>query len=266
MNSLRSLGRAIEFEIDRQTELADAETRIVQETRHWDEADGVTHAMRTKEGSQDYRYFPEPDLVPVAPDDEMRARARASATELPTARRARLVEQWGINEPDAEVLLGVSGLADYAEAAVAAGAAGADATKWIVGDVLGFLNETGAPITELPLRPDGLAELLVLLADGSLNRNLAREVLAVCLAEPKRPRAVVDERGLAQVSDEGELGALIDAVLVGNADAVADWRSGDDKAKKKKRGFLFGEVMKSAKGAGDPKVLGPLLDERLGAE
>ncbi|MCH8031559.1 MAG: Asp-tRNA(Asn)/Glu-tRNA(Gln) amidotransferase GatCAB subunit B, partial [Bacteroidetes bacterium] len=121
------------------------------------------------------------------------------------ARRARLVEQWGISGDDAEVLLGVAGLADYAEATVAAGATGADATKWIVGDVLGFLHEKGVPIQELALAPDGLAELLNLLADGTLNRNLAREVLAVCLAEPKRPRAVVDERGLAQVSDEGEL-------------------------------------------------------------
>lgn len=263
MNSLRSLGRAIDFEIDRQTASADAGTRIVQETRHWDETDGVTHAMRTKEGSQDYRFFPEPDLVPVAPDDGMRARARAEVPELPAARRARLVEQWGISGDDAEVLLGVAGLADYAEATVAAGATGADATKWIVGDVLGFLHEKGVPIQELALAPDGLAELLNLLADGTLNRNLAREVLAVCLAEPKRPRAVVDERGLAQVSDEGELGTLIDAVLAENTGAVADWRSGDDKAKKKKRGFLFGEVMKSARGAGDPKVLGPLLDERL---
>ena len=263
MNSLRSLGRAIDFEIDRQTASADAGTRIVQETRHWDETDGVTHAMRTKEGSQDYRFFPEPDLVPVAPDDGMRARAHADVPELPAARRARLVEQWGISGDDAEVLLGVAGLADYAEATVAAGATSADATKWIVGDVLGFLHEKGVPIQELALAPDGLAELLNLLADGTLNRNLAREVLAVCLAEPKRPRAVVDERGLAQVSDEGELGTLIDAVLAENTGAVADWRSGDDKAKKKKRGFLFGEVMKSARGAGDPKVLGPLLDERL---
>lgn len=263
MNSLRSLGRAIDFEIDRQTGLAEAETRISQETRHWDEADGVTHAMRTKEGDQDYRYFPEPDLVPVAPDDAMRQRARADIPELPAPRRARLVSQWDISVGDAEVLLGVAGLADYAEATVAAGADGAAATKWIVGDVLGFLNETATPLSQLAVPPDGLAELLGLLADGTLNRNLAREVLAVGLSEGKRPRAVVDERGLAQVSDADELGALIDAVLAANPDAVTDWRSGDDKAKKKKRGFLFGEAMKSARGAGDPKVLAPLLDEKL---
>jgi aspartyl-tRNA(Asn)/glutamyl-tRNA(Gln) amidotransferase subunit B len=264
MNSLRSLGRAIEFEVERQAARLDAGERVVQETRHWDEAAGVTHGMRTKEGSEDYRYFPEPDLVPVAPDDEMRARVRAGMPELPGARRVRLVAEWGIGEADADVLLGTPGLADYAEAAVAAGASGRDVTKWTVGDVLAHLNETGTGASELMLAPDALAELIGLIDDGTLNRTLAREVIVECLREPKRPRAVVAERGLAQVSDEGALGALVDEVVGANEDAVADWREGDDKVKKRKRGFLFGEVMKAAKGAGDPKVLNRLLDERLG--
>jgi aspartyl-tRNA(Asn)/glutamyl-tRNA(Gln) amidotransferase subunit B len=263
MNSLRSLGRAIESEIERQAGLLEAGDRVVQETRHWDEAAGVTHGMRTKEGSDDYRYFPEPDLVPIAPDAEMRARARAGLPELPRARRARLVAHWGIAEQDVEVLLATPGLADFAEAAVAAGAPGRDVTNWVVGDVLAYLNETGTDVRDLVLTPDALAELVGLVADGTLNRKLAHEVITECLRGPARPRAVVEARGLAQVSDEGELGALVDEVISAHADAVADWRAGDDKVKKKKRGFLFGEVMKAAKGAGNPQVLNRLLDERL---
>jgi aspartyl-tRNA(Asn)/glutamyl-tRNA(Gln) amidotransferase subunit B len=219
--------------------------------------------MRMKEGSEDYRYFPEPDLVPVAPDDAMRARVRARMPELPSARRARLVADWAITAPDAEVLLGTPGLADFAEAAVAAGAAGRDVTNWCVGDVLAHLNETGTTTAELRLTPDALAELIGLVEDGTLNRKLAREVITEALRHGVRPRAVVDERGLAQVSDEGALGALVDEVVAANQDALADWRAGDDKVKKRKRGFLMGEVMKAAKGAGDPAVVNRLLDERL---
>lgn len=265
MNSLRSLGRAIDYEIARQIETYETGERIVQETRHWDEDAGVTHGMRTKEGSEDYRYFPEPDLVPVAPDDAMRAAARASIPELPAARRARLVAEWGIADHEAEVLLGEPGLADYAEAVVAAGAPGRDATNWTVGAIQGFLNESGLTPATLPLPPDALAELIGLVADGTLNRKLATEVLDVALADGKRPKQIVEERGLAQVSDAGALGALVDGILAANADAVAEYRAGDDKVKKKKRGFLMGEAMKASKGSGDPKVLNQLLDEKLHA-
>src|SRR5262249_40401074 len=135
MNSLRSLGRAIEYEIDRQGAALEAGDRIVQETRHWDEADGRTHSMRTKEGASDYRYFPEPDLVPVAPTDAMRAEVRSSMPELPAARRARLEADWGITDAESRVLMGTPGLADYAEAAVAVldGGTARDVVKWANG-------------------------------------------------------------------------------------------------------------------------------------
>jgi aspartyl-tRNA(Asn)/glutamyl-tRNA(Gln) amidotransferase subunit B len=219
--------------------------------------------MRSKEGSEDYRYFPEPDLVPVAPDDEMRSRALASMPELPAAHRARLVEEWGIGEHEAEVLLGAPGLAAYAEATVAAGASGRDATNWSVGGVMAYVNESGLSPDELPLPPDALAELIGLIADGTLNRKLASEVLDRSLRESKRPQAVVEERGLAQVSDAGALGALVDGILAANADAVDEYRAGDDKVKKKKRGFLMGEVMKASKGSADTNIVNPLLDGKL---
>ena len=263
MNSVRSLGRAIEYEIARQTEVLESGGRVVQETRHWDEAAGVTHGMRSKEGSQDYRYFPEPDLLPVVPTDEMRAAARAAIGELPAARRARFIAEWGISETDARTLIESPGLADFAEAAVAAGAAGKDVANWTNGEILGYLNETGLIPAALPLTPDALAELVALVGDGTLSRNLAKDVLAECLRAPVRPTDVVKDRGLAQVNDEGELAALVDAVLAANADAIEEYRSGDDKVKKKKRGFLMGALMKASKGSGNPQTLNRLLDEKL---
>jgi aspartyl-tRNA(Asn)/glutamyl-tRNA(Gln) amidotransferase subunit B len=265
MNSLRSLGRAIEYEIERQVAALEAGERIVQETRHWDEADGRTHSMRTKEGSSDYRYFPEPDLVPVAPTHEMRERVHASMPELPAARRARLQEAWGISDREARVLVGTLGLAEYAEAAVDAldGGSARDVVKWANGEVLGYLNESGLSPAVLPLAPDGLAELVGLVDAGVISRNQAKDVLGECLTEPKRPKQVVAERGLTQVSDTGELGAAVDEILAANADAVAEYRAGDDKVRKKKRGFLMGEAMKALEGQGNPQLLNRLLDEKL---
>ncbi len=265
MNSIRSLGRAIEYEITRQIAALDAGERLTQETRHWDENDGVTHGMRSKEGSSDYRYFPEPDLLPVAPTDEQRAHVRGSLPELPAAKRARFVSEWGLAEHDARVLVDVPDLADYAEAAVAAlsGGTAKDVANWATGEVQAYLNESGLSPEVLPLAPDGLAELVGLVADGTLSRNLAKDVLDEALRDPKRPKQIVEERGLAQVSDEGELGAVIDAIIAANAAEVEAYRAGDDKAKKKKRGFFMGEAMKATKGQGNPQLLNRLLDARL---
>jgi aspartyl-tRNA(Asn)/glutamyl-tRNA(Gln) amidotransferase subunit B len=263
MNSLRSLGRAVEYEIERQASLVDAGERVVQETRHWNEDDGCTHSMRSKEEAFDYRYFPEPDLVPVAPDDEMRARAGSSVPELPAARRERLVGEWGISESDARVLLEVPGLGNYAEAAVAAGGDPVEVTKWSTGEVLAYLNENALSPEVLPLAPDGLAELVCLVADGTLSRGMAKDVLDVSLREGKRPKDVVGEQGLAQMSDEDALGRIVDEVLAAHATTVEEWRAGDDKVRNKKRGFLFGQVNKAVERKGNTAVINRLLDERL---
>jgi aspartyl-tRNA(Asn)/glutamyl-tRNA(Gln) amidotransferase subunit B len=265
MNSLRSLGRAVEYEIERQAALLDSGERVVQETRHWDEDDGRTHSMRSKEEAFDYRYFPEPDLVPVTPDDDMRGGARAAVPELPAARRARLVGEWGIGESEARVLLEVAGLADYAEAAVVAGGDPVEVAKWSTGEVLGYLNETGLAPGVLPLAPDGLAELVQLVADGTLSRGMAKDVLAVSLREPKRPKEVVAEQGLSQVSDEDALARVVDEVLAAHPGVVDEWRAGDEKERGKKRGFLFGQLMRAVDRKGNTQVLNRLLDQRLNA-
>jgi aspartyl-tRNA(Asn)/glutamyl-tRNA(Gln) amidotransferase subunit B len=266
MNSLRSLGRAIDFEIERQVELVEAGEPVVQETRHWDEADGSTHGMRTKEGSSDYRYFPEPDLVPLQPTDEQRRHAGELLPELPAARRTRLVTEWGIAEGAARILVDVDGLADCAEAAVLSLSSGTprDVTNWCTGEVLAFLREAGASPAVLPLPPDGLAELVALVADGTISRSQAKDVLDECLREPKRPKQVVEARGLAQVSDEGELAAVIEQVIGEHPDEVAAFRSGDEKERKKKFGFLMGEARQATGGQGNMQVLKRLLEEQLG--
>jgi aspartyl-tRNA(Asn)/glutamyl-tRNA(Gln) amidotransferase subunit B len=266
MNSLRSLGRAIGYEIARQTAAIELGEPIVQETRHWDEEDGRTHSMRTKEGSSDYRYFPEPDLVPIAPTDEMRVEVRGVMPELPAARRARLLADWGINDVDARVLVAVPPLADYAEAAVAALSSGApkDIVNWCIGDVLAFVNETGLSPEVLPLAPDGLAELVGLVADGTLSRNQAKDVLDECLREPKRPKQVVDERGLAQVSDEHELTTVVDAVLAENPALVDEFRAAADETRDKKLNALMGMAMRATRGQGNPQLLKSLIEQRLG--
>jgi len=268
LNSLRSLGRAIDFEVARQIALLEAGERVVQETRHWDEDDGTTHAMRSKEEAHDYRYFPEPDLVPVAPTDELRARVRAGMPELPSARRERLVATWGVTEYDARVLLDTAGLADYAEAAVAAldGGTPRDVVNWSTGEVLAHLNDTGLSPEVLPLAPDGLAELVGLVGAGTISRSQAKDVLGEALRDGHRPKEIVAERGLSQVSDETALAATVDEVLATHVAVVADYRAGDEKVRKKKRGFLMGEAMKELRGQGNPQLLNRLLDERLDAE
>ncbi|MCJ7671531.1 MAG: Asp-tRNA(Asn)/Glu-tRNA(Gln) amidotransferase GatCAB subunit B, partial [Acidimicrobiia bacterium] len=173
--------------------------------------------------------------------------------------------EWGVAEHDARVLVGVPGLAEYADAAVLALSAGTpkDVANWSTGEVLAYLNETGLSPEVLPLAPDGLAELVGLVADGTLSRGLAKDVLDEALREPKRPKQIVEERGLAQVSDEGELAAVIDTVIAANSETVESYRTGDEKTRKKKRGFLMGEAMKATKGQGNPQLLNHLLDDRL---
>jgi len=264
LNSLRSLLRAIDFEAERQWELTQAGEKIVQETRHWDEEGGRTLSGRSKEEAHDYRYFPEPDLVPVAPTDEMRARVHASMPELPAARRQRYIDAWGVKEEDARVLVDVPGLAAYAEEAVAAlngGGTAKDVVNWVRQEVLAYLNET--ELSPAVLSAPMLAELVGLVAGGTISRSQAKDVLDESLREEKWPRDIVEARGLAQVSDESSLRAAIDDVLAANPGFVDEYCAADDKAKKKKRGFIMGEVNRALQGRGNMPLLNKLLDERL---
>lgn len=265
MNSLRSLARAIDYEIARQADRLDAGESVVQETRHWNENTGRSGSMRSKEQANDYRYFPEPDLVPVAPTDELRAYVVATMPELPAATRARLVREWGITEEDARVLLATPRMVHFTEQAVATRdrATPKDIVNWATGDVLGYLNDSGQSIEVVPLAPDALTELVELVAAGTISRRQAKDVLAQCLREPVRPKQVVADRGLEQVSDSSALEAVVHEVLAAHPGTLEEFRAGDDKTRKKKRGFLMGEAMKALKGQGNPAVLNQILDAAL---
>jgi aspartyl-tRNA(Asn)/glutamyl-tRNA(Gln) amidotransferase subunit B len=266
LNSLRSLLRAIDYEAERQWALTEAGEKVVQETRHWDEEQGRTISGRSKEEAHDYRYFPEPDLVPVEPTQEMRDRVRAAMPELPGAKRARYVEQWGISAEDARVLVDVPGLADYAERAVVAlapdgGGTAKDVVNWVRQEVLAYVNETG--LSPAVLSSEMLAELVGLVGAGTISRAQAKDVLAESLREEKWPRTIVEERGLSQVSDERAIAEVVDRVLAANPGVADEYRAGDEGAQKKKRGFLMGQIMRELKGQGNAQVINRVLDARL---
>jgi len=264
LNSLRSLVRAIEYEAERQWALAEAGERVVQETRHWDEEGGRTVSGRSKEEAHDYRYFPEPDLVPVAPTDEMRAHVRATMPELPSERRARYMQDWGIREEDARILVDVPGLGAYAETAVAAldgGGTAKDVVNWTRQEVLAYLNESGGSPAELA--PEMLAELVGLFASGAISRPQAKEVLDESLRAQKWPRDIVEAKGMSQISDEAVIAQAIDDVLAANPGIFEEYRAADDKLKKKKQGFVVGQVRDALDGKANMQVLTRLLAQRL---
>ena len=257
MNSVRSLGRAIEYEIARQIDLVEAGERIVQETRHWNEDAGTTSTLRSKEEATDYRYFPDPDLVAVSPDPAWIDQIRASLPELPAQARARLTEL-GLPADRAGTVVG-NGLVGKLDQAVAAGAAAPEAANWLVNEVTGWAVERGMEPAAAPIDGAQLAELVALVADGTLSTKLAREVLADVLDGKGSPRAIVAERGLEQISDTGALEAIVDQVIAEQADAAQRVRDGNDKA----IGALVGAVMKASQGKANPAMVNELLRARL---
>jgi aspartyl-tRNA(Asn)/glutamyl-tRNA(Gln) amidotransferase subunit B len=261
MNSLRSLGRAIEYEARRQIDLLEAGERVVQETRHWSEDEGRTSSMRSKEEAFDYRYFPEPDLVPVAPDAAWVEELRAALPEPPSARRKRLVEQLGLSDLDAQAMVNAGVLGLVLET-VEAGASATEARNWWLGTLAQKANESGVEAAELAITPAQVARVCALVAEGTLNAGLARQVVEGVLAGEGDPDAVVAARGLAIVSDEG---ALLEAVreAIAAAPDVADKVRG---GKVQAVGALLGPVMRSTGGKADPGVVRRLVLAELGVE
>lgn len=259
VNSLRSVERAVRSEIERQAAVLAGGGRIVQETRHFHEDTGTTTSGRSKEEAQDYRYFPEPDLVPIAPDPAWVAELKAALPELPSVKRQRLQAEWGLSDLDMQAMHNADAI-DLVEATVAAGAPAADARKWWMGELARRANETGVALAELPITPAQIARVTELVASGALNDKLAREVLEGVLNGEGTPDEVVDKRGLKIVNDEGELSAIIDEVLAGNADAVEKVRSGKIAAV----GALVGGVMKASRGKADAARARVLILEKLG--
>ncbi|MGW4641429.1 Asp-tRNA(Asn)/Glu-tRNA(Gln) amidotransferase subunit GatB [Sphaerisporangium sp. NPDC004334] len=259
VNSLRSVERAVRGEIERQAAILADGGKIVQETRHFHEDTGATTSGRSKEEAQDYRYFPEPDLLPIAPSPEWIAELRAELPELPTARRRRLQAEWGVSDLDMAAMHNADAFG-LVEATVKAGVPAADARKWWMGELARRANESGTPLAELPITPEQIARVVELVASGALNDKLARQVLEGVLAGEGSPDEVVEARGLRIVSDEGELSSIIDQVLSANADAADKVRSGKIAAV----GALVGGVMKASRGKADAGRARELILEKLG--
>ena len=259
VNSLRSVAAAVRYEMSRQAAVLDAGGRIVQETRHWHEDTGVTTSGRSKEEAEDYRYFPEPDLVPVAPDAAWVEELRAGLPEMPSVHRRRLQEAWGVSDFEMQSVLNAGAL-DAIEATVAAGADPAAARNWWLGELARVANERGVEVGELPITPQQVARVIELVESRTLTASLARQVVDGVLGGEGSPDEVVAARGLHVVSDDGPLLAAIDEALAANPDVEEKIRSGKVAA----AGAIVGAVMKATRGQADAARVRALLLERLG--
>jgi aspartyl-tRNA(Asn)/glutamyl-tRNA(Gln) amidotransferase subunit B len=258
VNSLRSVERAVTFEIRRHAAVLDAGDTVIQETRHFHENDGTTSAGRVKEEAEDYRYFPEPDLVPVAPARAWVDELRGTLPELPSARRNRLQAEWGVGDHDMQSILN-AGAVDLIVETVSLGAAADQARKWWMGELARRANEDEVELGALAITPAQVAELVALTTAGTLNDKLARQVIEGVLAGEGSPEQVVAARGLAVVSDDGALLAAIDEAIAAFPDAADKVRGGNQGP----AGQLIGAVMKATRGQADAARVRELLLERL---
>ena len=258
VNSLRSVERAVRFEIERQAAVLDAGGRVIQETRHLHEDTGTTTSGRSKEEAQDYRYFPEPDLVPVAPPRDWVEQIRASLPEAPAKVRARLRTEWNVSALEMDAIVNAGAL-DLVLQTVAAGASPADARKWWLGELSRRAHDLGTELTALPITPAQVARIAELVAAGTLNDRLARDVIDAVLAGEGDPDAIVEARGLAVVSDEGALTAAVDEAIAANPEVAAKIRDGKIAA----AGVLVGAVRKATGGKADAARVRELILQRL---
>lgn len=259
INSFKGVERAIEYEAMRQAELLEDGGKVVQETRTWDEKEGVTKSMRTKEEANDYRYFPEPDLVPFTVSDEYIENIRKSLPELPDARKERYMKEFGLSSEDAVFMTNDKATADYFEAAVDAGADPKACVNWLMGEFASQLSTDGIEIAKAPVSAENLAALLKLIYKGTISGKIAKKVFATMWKEGGNPEEIVKAQGLVQISDTAELSKLVDEVVGKNPKAVEDFKAG----KKKAVGALVGQIMKATKGKANPRVINELLNKKL---
>ena len=259
LNSFRFVQHAIDYEIERQREeFLDGET-IVQETRLWDTDRKVTFSMRSKEEADEYRYFPDPDLPLVRLSTELIETLRKKLPELPDAKMQRFMEEYGLNDYDAGVLTASQELSEYFEKVLVDGAAPKIACNWITGDLTRVMNESGKTLSEINLSPENLANLTILIDQGEISSKIAKTVFAEMLDSGKTPNTIIEEKGLKQITDEKELGRIVEELLASNPQQVKQYREG----KTKVIGFFVGQMMKQTQGKGDPAVINRLLKEKL---
>lgn len=259
VNSFSAAYRAMQYEEKRQAKVLDEGGTVDQETRRWDDVHGVSTVMRSKEDAQDYRYFPEPDLVPIVVSDEWIEEIRKTIPELPEQRKARYIQEYALPEYDAFIITSSKTLADYFDACVTAGATPKIASNWLMGDISKILNEKELEPADIPFTADQLAKMIALIEKGTISTSAAKKVLSAMFESPEDPEKIVEKLGLVQVSDEGAIKAMIDEVLKNNPQSIADYKAGKDKA----MGFLVGQTMKASRGKANPQIINKLLKEAL---
>ncbi|MEL7567734.1 MAG: Asp-tRNA(Asn)/Glu-tRNA(Gln) amidotransferase subunit GatB [Dehalobacterium sp.] len=259
LNSFRALQRALEYEIERQIEVVEEGGEVIQETRTWDENKGITLSLRSKEEAHDYRYFPEPDLVPLVISREWVEEIRQTLPELPHARKERLIREYGLPLYDAEIITGSKALAEYFDACISLYPEAKTVSNWLMGDLIRLLNAEDQDISECAITPQMLVDMLKLIDQGTISGKIAKTVFEEMFKTGKNPEDIVKEKGLVQISDQSEIDAMVDQVLAGNPKSVEDYKAGKEKA----IGFLVGQVMKLSKGKANPGMVNELLREKM---
>lgn len=259
INSFRFVKQAIEYEIERQADILDEGGAVLQETRLFDPASGTTRSMRSKEEAHDYRYFPDPDLVPLVVSDNWIAEIRSTLPELPDAKRQRYLTGLGLPDLDAEVLSASRDIADYFDACVALYPQAKPVSNWVMGEVLRALKEDNREIADCPVTPALLTGMLRLVEAGTISGKIAKTVFDEMYKTGKEPARIVEEKGLVQVSDTGAIETIIHEVLAANAEKVEEYRGGKDKL----FGFFVGQVMKASKGKANPALVNEMLMKKL---
>lgn len=259
INSFKFVEKALEYEIKRQIGLLQQGGQVVQETRLWNSGRGITESMRSKEEAHDYRYFPEPDLVPVIADRNWIEEIRRSLPELPDSKRERFVSEYGLPEYDAEMLTEEKSTGDWFEEAVRAGAQSKAASNWIMGELMKLLNEENIPFESCPLKPSQLADMLKLMDKGTISGKIAKTVFQEMFKTGKNPEEIVKEKGLVQISDESSIERAIDDIIAKHPSEAERFRGGEEKL----LGFFVGQVMKAMKGKANPQMLNELLKKKL---
>ena len=259
MNSFRSITRAIEYEIDRQIDVIEDGGEVEQETLRWDDVSGKTFPMRDKEDAQDYRYFPDPDLVAIKLSEEYIENIKKSLPELPESRKERYLKEYGLSEKDANIITASKYLSDLFEGAIKVCNNPKAVNNWIISDISRILNETEMEPIEIPFDSNQLGKLIILIDKGTISSSIAKKVLVEMFEHPRDPEDIIDEKGWVQISDEGAIKEVVLKVLEANPQSVADYKGGKDKA----LGFLVGQAMKETRGKANPKMLNEMFLEEL---
>ena len=259
MNSFRSIVRGIEYEIERQIDVLEEGGKVEQETLRWDDVSGKTFSMRDKEDAQDYRYFPDPDLVEIRLSDEYIEDVRKTLPELPESRRARYIDEYNLTERDANLLTASKHLSNLFEATTAICGNAKASCIWILSDISRILNEKEMEANEIPFTADNLAGLITLIEKGTISSAIAKKVLEELFEDPKEPSKIIEEKGWIQISDEGAIKEVVMQILESNPQSVIDFKAGKDRA----IGFLVGQAMKQTKGKANPQMLNKMFVEEI---